>query len=68
MLTTTHDIYLTFFSRWKKTGTKSTKGNTISDVMKAGYVNKPYGVFFGDKKICWDATKNIMKTVGKRGC
>ena len=54
-------------NRWKKTGTKYTKGHTISDLMKAGYVNKPFG-FSSGKKICWDASRNIMNRVGKRGC
>lgn len=52
-------------SQWKKTGSKETSGKTISDLMKAGYVDRPYGVG-GGKKICWDASRNIMNKSGRR--
>ncbi|XP_076076430.1 uncharacterized protein LOC143047277 [Mytilus galloprovincialis] len=57
-------------SKWTKTGEKPVAaGKTISDVMNDGYVNKRYG-FGKDQKICWDASKNIMKNADrhKRSC
>ncbi|VDI32954.1 Hypothetical predicted protein, partial [Mytilus galloprovincialis] len=57
-------------NKWKKTGEKTAPvGKTISDVMKDGYVNKKYG-FLPNQKICWGASKNIMKNADrqKRSC
>ncbi|CAC5407028.1 unnamed protein product [Mytilus coruscus] len=52
-------------SKWTKTGEKPVAaGKTISDVMKDGYVNKKYG-FGKNQKICWDASKNIMKNADR---
>lgn len=58
------------YFRWTKTGEKPVAaGKTIADVMNDGYVNKKYG-FGKDQKICWDASKNIMKNADrhKRSC
>lgn len=51
-------------SKWTP-GLEENSWKTISDLMKDGYVDRPYGVF-GGRKICWDASRNIMNKSGRR--